>query len=189
MSPLKDLGIEKQESSRWQKLANIPEDKYEDYVFNVKERTQSGLLKIANEFRKENEPQPNNQEIETCEAGEFPKGAYKIVLADPPWSYNDALDLQNEGALNHYETMKLEEIKKLPVDSITDKDSVLFLWVTMPMLAEGLEVIKAWGFTYKTCGFCWIKTNPKSNTVFKGIGRWVMGNAELCLLATKGKPH
>jgi len=114
---------------------------------------------------------------------------YKIIYADPPWRYNDKLNLQNEGAENHYKTMSLEDIKKLNIDNISDKDCILFLWATMPLLQEAFEVIKSWGFTYKTCAFCWVKTNPKSNTIFKGIGRWVMGNAELCLLATKGKPH
>lgn len=114
---------------------------------------------------------------------------YQIIYADPPWSYKDKLDLQKEGAENHYPTMSIEEIKSLPISQIIDKDCILFMWVTMPMLQEGLNVIKAWGFTYKTCGFCWIKTNPKANTIFKGIGRWVMGNAELCLLTTIGHPH
>ncbi len=120
---------------------------------------------------------------------EFPKKKYKIIYADPPWRYNDKLNLQNEGAENHYLTMSLEDIKNLEVSNITDKNCILFLWATMPLLQEAFEVIKSWGFKYKTCAFTWIKTNPKAGTIFKGIGRWVMGNAELCLLATKGKPH
>jgi N6-adenosine-specific RNA methylase IME4 len=118
----------------------------------------------------------------------FPNKKYKIIYADCPWKYNDRLDLQGEGADLHYPTLSVEELKQLKIDSISDKDCILFFWVTMPMLKEGLEVINSWGFKYKTCAFCWIKTNPKANTIFKGIGRWVMGNAELCLLATKGKP-
>jgi len=114
---------------------------------------------------------------------------YKIIYADPPWKYNDKLDLQGEGAELHYKTMSVEDICKLPVKEIIDKDCILFMWVTMPMLEVGFKVIESWGFKYKTCAFVWIKTNPKSNTIFKGIGRWVMGNAELCLLATKGKPQ
>jgi len=118
----------------------------------------------------------------------FPNKRYNIIYADCPWTYNDKLDLQNEGAKNHYPTMSLKDIKELSIRDITDDDCILFMWVTMPLLKEGLEVIESWGFKYKTCAFTWIKTNPKSNTIFKGIGRWVMGNAELCLLATKGKP-
>jgi len=120
---------------------------------------------------------------------EFPNKKYKIIYADCPWRYNDKLALQKEGASQHYPTLSIEELKNLNVGSIADKDCILFTWVTMPMLREGLALIEAWGFSYRTCGFCWIKTNPKANTIFKGIGRWVMGNAELCLLSVKGKPH
>jgi N6-adenosine-specific RNA methylase IME4 len=119
----------------------------------------------------------------------LPNKEYDVIYADPPWRYNDVLKLQNEGAANHYNTMNIQDICNLPINKISKKDSILFMWVTMPMLEDGMKVIKAWGFKYKTCGFCWIKTNPKSGTVFKGIGRWVMGNAELCLIATKGKPQ
>lgn len=59
----------------------------------------------------------------------------------------------------------------------------------MPMLREGLDAIKAWGFEYKTCAFCWVKENPKNGGIYSGLGRWINGNAELCLLATKRHPH
>lgn len=65
---------------------------------------------------------------------------------------------------------------------------MLFLWVTMPMLNECWNIIKKWGFKYKTVAFTWVKRNKKSNSWFWGMGRWTRANAELCLLATKGKP-
>ena len=89
----------------------------------------------------------------------------------------------------HYNTMSIEEICNLPIQKISDKDCILFLWATMPKLQEAFKVIESWGFTYKTCAFTWIKLNPKAGTIFKGLGRWVQGNSELVLLATKGKPH
>ena len=58
----------------------------------------------------------------------------------------------------------------------------------MPKLNECFEVIKKWGFEYKTCAFTWIKKNRKSDSLFMGMGRWTRANAEICLLATKGKP-
>ena len=90
---------------------------------------------------------------------------------------------------DYYKGMTLDDICNLPINEIADKDCILFLWITMPKLPEAFRVIKAWGFSHKTTAFTWIKLNPKAGTVFKGIGRWVMGNAELVLLATKGKPH
>jgi len=117
------------------------------------------------------------------------KDKYNIIYADPPWKYTDTLKLQGQGALNHYDTLTQEELFALPINKIAQEDCVLFMWVTMPMLNEGLSLIKSWGFEYKTCAFAWEKLNPKALTPFKGIGRWVMGNVEICLLATKGKPY
>lgn len=63
----------------------------------------------------------------------------------------------------------------------------MLLWVTAPCFEEGLELIKAWGFTYKTVGFTWVKLNKKSNKFFMGMGYYTRSNAEYCLLATRGK--
>lgn len=113
---------------------------------------------------------------------------YDVIYADPPWTYNDNLDGRTEWGAVPYPTMKLEDICNLPIQRLAKKDCLLFMWVTMPMLQEGLEVIKSWGFKYRTCGFCWVKTNPKSGTIYSGLGHWTNGNAELCLLAKKGSP-
>lgn len=117
---------------------------------------------------------------------------YSVIYADPPWSYNDKLGTGRAkmgGYSSYYKGMSLTDICSLPVSDISANDSILFLWATMPLLPEAFKVIKAWGFKYKTVAFTWVKQNPKSKTIFKGVGRWVMGNAELCLLATKGKPR
>lgn len=111
---------------------------------------------------------------------------YQIIYADPPWSYSDQ-GCQGTMA-NHYHGMKLADICSLPVGGVADKNCVLFLWATYPMLKEALKVIEAWGFTYKSIAFQWVKLNPKSGTPFYGLGRWTRGNTEPCLIATKGKP-
>ena len=124
---------------------------------------------------------------------------YKIIYADPAWSYDDKC-LHRGGAERHYRTMSIEEIKALPVDKIADNDSILFMWATFPKLQEGLDTIKAWGFEFKTLAFVWIKTNKRTNNEqlsflpsdsfdsFWGMGSWTRSNAEICLLAVKGKP-
>lgn len=111
---------------------------------------------------------------------------YQIIYADPPWKYKDSTC---EGsAEKHYKTMPIEDICNLPVKEIADKNAVLFLWVTYPMLEEGLKLIKSWGFKYKTIGFQWVKTNKKDRgSFFFGLGRWTRGNTECCLIATRGK--
>lgn len=115
---------------------------------------------------------------------------YDIIYADPPWAYHDTLGGNAKMGAMPYPTMTNEEICAMPIgNKIAKKDSILFMWATMPKLQEALDVIKAWGFKYKTCAFCWVKQNPKSGGIYAGLGRWVQGNAELCLLATKGHPH
>lgn len=111
---------------------------------------------------------------------------YNIIYADPPWSYKDKKC--NGNCESHYNTMNIKDICNLPINNITNKDCVLFLWVTYPMLKEGLELIEAWGFKYKTIGFQWIKQNKSGNGFFFGLGRWTRGNTECCLIAVKGKP-
>lgn len=114
---------------------------------------------------------------------------YGIIYADPPWSYR-VWSKKDEGrnAISHYQTMGKADIQRLPVENICAVDSVLFLWATPPCLEEAMELIKAWGFVYKTIGFTWIKKNKKKNSLFFGLGYYTRANAELCLLATKGKP-
>ncbi len=113
---------------------------------------------------------------------------YSIIYADPPWSFKTYSDKGKErSAERHYPTMQKEDIQKLPVESIAAKDSVLFLWVTAPCLIEGIELITAWGFTYKTVAFTWVKQNKKSDGIFIGMGYYTRANAEYCLLAIRGK--
>ena len=116
----------------------------------------------------------------------FPNKKYSIIYADPPWRY---LDRNCNGcAESHYPTMKIQELKELPVKSISGKNCVLFLWTTYPMLKESMELIESWGFKYKTIGFQWVKQNKSGNGFFFGLGRWTRGNTEPCLIAVKGKP-
>lgn len=105
---------------------------------------------------------------------------FNIIYADPPWPCR--------GAEKHYKTMKPSEICALPVSELAAEDSVLFLWATFPTLPHAFDVIKAWGFTYITVAFVWVKRNRISPNYFFGMGQWTRANAEICLLAVKGKP-
>ncbi len=113
---------------------------------------------------------------------------YKIIYADPPWQYRVySRKGLGRSAESHYKTMGKYELQKFPTPRIADKDSVLLLWVTAPCLIEGLELIKAWGFEYKTVAFTWVKQCKVSDKIFMGMGYYTRANAEFCLLATKGK--
>ncbi len=119
----------------------------------------------------------------------LPEGRFNVVLADPPWSFATYSNKgKSKGAEQHYNTMTLEQIKAMPVRRLCKADCVLFLWVTFPLLQEGLDTMKAWGFEYKTCGFSWMKKNAKSPGLFMGMGYYTRGNSEVCLLGTRGNP-
>lgn len=113
---------------------------------------------------------------------------YSIIYADPPWSFKTFSEKgKGRSAERHYPTMQKEDIQRLPIKQISAEDSVLLLWVTAPCLIEGIELITAWGFTYKTVAFTWIKQNKKTDGIFTGMGYYTRSNAEYCLLATRGK--
>ena len=98
----------------------------------------------------------------------LPIGTYNIIYADPPWRYEQR---KVQGAAeNHYPTMSIDELCALPVPELAAKDCTLFLWATFPQLPEALRLIRA------------------SPSWFYGMGYWTRSNAEICLLATKGKP-
>ena len=112
---------------------------------------------------------------------------YNIIYADPAWKYNFG-KTSSRFVNNKYTVMTKEDICNLPIQNIADKDCVLLMWITFPKLDWAIDVIKSWGFEYKTCAFTWIKQNKKSESLFWGMGYYTRSNAEICLLATKGNP-
>ena len=124
---------------------------------------------------------------------------YGAILADPPWPFRtwigDRLPTRIASAVGAtpYKTMAFSDIEELPVASYAATDCALFCWIVWPSMPDALKVIEAWGFTYKTCAFCWNKGNslPLFPDDFKdkmGLGYWTRANSEVCLLATRGKP-
>lgn len=112
----------------------------------------------------------------------LPQRKYGVILADPEWKFQFHSDLgkTNSSADNHYSTSDLETIKARDVASIAAKDCVLFLWATVPMLPQALEVMQAWGFTYKS-NFSWTKNKS-------GTGYWSRNKHEHLLIGVRGKP-
>lgn len=115
---------------------------------------------------------------------------YGVILCDPPWAYR-VWSPKGIGRTpeSHYPTMGPDALRALPVGDLAAKDCALFLWVTFPSLRYAFSVIEAWGFTYKTVAFVWVKQNRKTPSLFWGMGYWTRANAELCLLATRGSPR
>lgn len=113
-----------------------------------------------------------------AQAQSLPATTYNVVLADPPWQYNNTG--VNGAAANHYNTMSFSQLSALPDQIGLDiaPNAVLFLWATNPMLADALDLIHNWGFTYKT-NMVWVKDRI-------GTGFYVRGMHELLLICTKG---
>ena len=120
----------------------------------------------------------------------LPAKQYSVIYADPPWAYQQAgATAKARGtAVKHYQTMTTAEICALPVREIVRGGAACFMWATFPNITEAIKVMEAWGFTFKTVAFVWVKQNRKSDPLFWGMGYWTRANAELCLLATCGHP-
>lgn len=114
----------------------------------------------------------------------WPTKKYNVIYADPAWFYDN--HSSNGFAESHYKTMKIDQIKALPVAQIADNPCALFLWVIFPCLPDCIEVMKSWGFTYKTLAFSWIKLNRNNSKPFIGTGNYTRANCEVCLLGVKG---
>jgi N6-adenosine-specific RNA methylase IME4 len=119
---------------------------------------------------------------------------YGAILSDPPWSFTTWSE-KGEDRSPEYETQSMEWLKALPVGDLAAENCVLFMWVCWPTLPDALEVLKAWGFEYKTCAFAWMKADvstidlfPDPKDAYMGMGYWTRSNSEPCLLATRGKP-
>lgn len=127
---------------------------------------------------------------------DLPEKKYDIIYADPPWDYGGKMmfDKSSKGideveldknifisAANFkYPTLKTKELKKIPINEISEDDSLLFLWVTSPHLEQGIELGSAWGFKYRTVAFVWDKMvhNP---------GQYTLSFCELCLVFKRGR--
>jgi N6-adenosine-specific RNA methylase IME4 len=122
---------------------------------------------------------------------------FGVIYADPPWTFATySRKGKGRSAEAHYDCMTLGDIKALPVAEWAADDCVLFLWTTDPILEKAFEVIRSWGFIYKTVGFYWVKLNKSASKpahhqqkFFTGLGFWTRANPELCLLATRGHPR
>jgi N6-adenosine-specific RNA methylase IME4 len=127
---------------------------------------------------------------------DLPQKKYNIIYADPPWDYggkmqfdkssttSDKIDFSKKifisSANFKYPTVKTKQLKKIPMHEIAHDDCLLFMWVTSPHMAQGIELGESWGFDYKTIAFVWDKMvhNP---------GQYTLSYCELCLIFKKGR--
>lgn len=115
------------------------------------------------------------------------EGPFSTILADPPWQFQNRTGkvAPEHKRLLRYPTMNLEEIKQLPVGKLAAADSHLYLWVPNALLQEGLEVMKSWGFTYKT-NLIWYKIRKDGGPDGRGVGFYFRNVTEMILFGVRG---
>jgi N6-adenosine-specific RNA methylase IME4 len=133
---------------------------------------------------------PTGPYVVTDRFEELPKRFFGLIYADPPWRYQTwdrAEAVTARGHKVHYRTQTLEEIASVPVGSIAADDAVLVMWFHPALLPGALEIVKGWGFTYKTLGPVWGKVTQDGRPGI-GQGHWLRLATEVSLLATRGHP-
>lgn len=170
---LGSCGIDRHTSSRWQRLAAIPEAEFEAFIAATHERadevTNAAALKLAKRSNvtpvADDQPPPD----------ESTHTAYPTIVIDPPWRYDNVAT--RGAAEDHYPTMTLDELAALPIPAAADAH--VYLWVTNGFIREGFGLLDAWGFTYKTT-LTWCKPQI-------GMGNWFRNATEHVLFGVRGK--
>lgn len=117
-----------------------------------------------------------------------PNRGFGAILADPPWRFTNRTGKMapEHKRLNRYGTLLLEDIKEIPVSLVAGENSHLYLWVPNALLQEGLEVMKAWGFKYKT-NIIWHKIRKDGGPDGRGVGFYFRNTTEIILFGTRGR--
>ena len=185
---LSDVGITPMESSRFQKIARLTEEQFEQWIASCREAgeelTQAAAIKLAAKH-KPGTVEPSIDEYESgavADLGELVQRGlrYGCVYADPPWAYSNKgtrANVENE----YKSTMTVDEICQEPVAQLAAEDCHLHLWTTNAFIFEAKRVMEAWGFEYKSC-FVWVKPQM-------GIGNYWRVSHEFMLLGIRGKPE
>jgi N6-adenosine-specific RNA methylase IME4 len=161
-------------------VATLPKQEQAEIVA----RGEREILQAAKEIRSKKAEYRRNERIEKIV--EIAKGnsdiadvgkRFPIILCDPPWRY-DYTETEARAIENQYPTMSHDELCGLPIDEVAHEDCVMFMWATSPKLQESMDLLKAWGFNYRTCAV-WDKE-------VIGMGYYFRQQHEILLIATKG---
>jgi N6-adenosine-specific RNA methylase IME4 len=184
----RDLGIEKTAAHRWQKIADIPEQRFDGRIEEVRGRedgelTSADLLRLAKELQREEQRRANRDLVEQAapleEVAAQPGQTWPTVVIDPPWSWGDEGDVSQFGRGDpNYATMPYGELLELKVGELAAKDSHCYLWITNRSLPKGFALLGRWGFRYVTC-LTWCKPSI-------GMGNYFRGSTEHVLFGVRG---
>jgi len=181
---LSSIGISLKQSYFAQKVASVPQRNFEKFIADGRQdgrelRTWELTRKVIQEDRRKRREERLRDLSKTSQGLSGTLGVFPILYADPPWRY-EYIATDSRAIENQYPTMDLEKIKALPIADISAPDAVLFLWATSPKLEEALEVMRSWGFKYRTSAV-WDKEKI-------GMGYYFRQQHEFLLLGTKGDP-
>lgn len=172
---LEELGISKIQSHRWQLEAEIPEEKFEQFIAETKaaseELTSRAALSIAARIR-------NEKKKETTSDTTIPNGLFDVIVIDPPWPYGGQYSSTGHRVASPYPEMPIEEIIALDIPAADN--CILWLWTTNRFMHEAHHILEAWAFEPKTI-LTWFKMRT-------GVGHWLRGDTEHCILAVRGSP-
>jgi N6-adenosine-specific RNA methylase IME4 len=196
---LADIGVDRKLSMRAQNLARLEPAKFEFMIGEWRERNSAETDRVTVSLLKREERRDASDAFAARTSGgccvddlhglAASGTRYGVILADPPWHFETYSELGGErSAGRHYATDTGGDMFSLPVEVLAAPDCALLLWATWPNLAQALALIEAWGFTYKTLGFDWMKLNRSGEGLFMGAGYFSRSNSEPCLLATRGAP-
>jgi N6-adenosine-specific RNA methylase IME4 len=185
---LKQLEISRDLSSMAQRIASLEEGQIEERIAEHKGEPECELhtgliLLMVRDREKAKKHKERLKKLGAIEEGDEPLEAperFPILLADPPWQYDDNTTDPTRVIENQYPTMPIDALCALPVGDVVTDDAVLFMWATSPLLAKAVRLVAAWGFDYQTC-MVWVKDKI-------GMGYFARQRHELLLIATKGKP-
>lgn len=172
---LDELGISRIQSHRWQLESQVPEKQLEQFISQATEKaeeiTSRAILSMAMKIKNEAKKEPTNDET-------IPAGLFEVITVDPPWPYGGSYNSTGHRIASPYPEMSIEDIMVIEIPSAND--CIMWLWTTNKFMHEAYHILEAWAFEPKGI-LTWFKQQT-------GVGYWLRGQTEHCLLAVKGKP-
>ncbi len=182
---LSEIGVERTQAQRWQRLAEIPKVEFtrliRETLEDQEELTRAILLRWAKEEQRENKRKKNRKLVEqvTPPCMHVAGSQYQTIVTDPPWDWGDEGDVDQFGrGRPTYATMTFEEIAAVPVGDLAEKNAHIYLWITNRSLPKGFLLLEEWGFRYVTA-LTWCKPSI-------GMGNYFRGSTEHVLFGVKG---
>jgi len=159
---------------------------------NIKKRKHNETNDVDdNDDEKEESEQQHQQytlsfikQYKICFAPKY-KGFFDIIVVDPPWKYRPGATTVGD-ATKKYDTMTIEDIKRIPFGNLASENSMILMWTTSAFLGASIDIIKEWGFDYKTVMFVWVKVFPNSKTLVAGPGWYTRPSCEYVMLGVRG---